>query len=180
MKRIVFFSLLVALFATQAQAQISVGGTFGLALPAGDFADGANTGIGGQAVVKYNITDRYTLGVSYAYYNFGTELDEMTFSIAPLVATFEASWGEAKLKPFAAIDLGMYTLGVKLDVGSVEHSTSDNYFGMAPSIGFNHELTDNLILTSNMKYHFIFGKDDADEASTTSFFGVNVGLLYRF
>ena len=89
----------------------------------------------------------------------------------PITALFEYSFSDNDFSPYAGADIGIYRFGFS---GGGE-SSANGYFGLAPVVGFNYNLSDKLLLNANLKYHYIM-----TEGESTSAFGVNAGVCYKF
>ena len=91
----------------------------------------------------------------------------------PFTGSFTYYFAGEKLKPYAGADLGFYTFKSKVDFMGASASSSDSYFGFAPTVGFEYGLTDNIALDVNAKYNYIMSDNDA-----TSIIGINFGIIY--
>lgn len=165
-----------AFFAIGVQGQIKVGGTLGLQMPMGDFADGYNAGVGIHAVGKYFLQENMAVGLNLGYSKFGSEVENFSSSMVPITGLFEyhlGSPGEGKVRPYVGGDAGLYSFGAKGKIMGIEYSDSELYFGIAPTAGVTYELSELLSLCGNLKYNIVFS-----EGESVSFLGINVGILY--
>ncbi len=169
-------------------AQISIGLTGGLGLPMGDFGKLASTGFGGGLQGRYHVNDNLAVGLNLGYYTFGgVSIDlgslgkiSSSYNIIPITLSGEYYFSDGDFKPFAALDLGMYSLGANVESTSNGVTTSAdadrlNKFGFGIGAGAAYGLSDNLDLISSVKYNTIL-----DDASNLNWIGVNVGVSMKF
>jgi opacity protein-like surface antigen len=170
-------------------AQISVGLTGGVGLPLGDFAAAASTGIGGGLQGRYHLNDNLAIGLNFGYYTFsGISIDmgpqgkiSTSFNIIPVTASCEYFFSDGDFKPFAALDLGMYSLGAKVDATASNGTTlsadspRENKFGFGIGAGAAYGLSDKFDLIGSVKYNTIVGDN-----SNLNWIGVNVGVSMKF
>jgi len=156
MKKIIttFGAVLFAylLFNNEAKAQVSVGANIGM-FKFFDFVPQLGFNLNG----KYSINDKIRVGANLGYYfNDG-------FITMPITGLFEYSFSDNDFSPYAGADIGIYRFA------------GSGLFGLAPVVGLNYNLSDNLLLNSNLKYHYIMS-----EGGSLSAFGVNAGVSYKF
>ena len=164
---VLFASLL---FSNEAKAKVSVGANLGMFK---SFTEGSDAQLGFNLNGKYSINDKIRVGGNLGYYFksydfFGSKLRSFTM---PITALFEYSFSDNDFSPYAGADIGIYRFGFS---GGGE-SSANGYFGLAPVVGFNYNLSDKLLLNANLKYHYIM-----TEGESTSAFGVNAGVCYKF
>jgi hypothetical protein len=162
---VLFASLL---FTNEAKAQVSVGANLGMFK---SFTEGSDAQLGFNLYGKYSINDKIRVGGNLGYYFksydfFGSKLRSFTM---PITALFEYSFSDNDFSPYAGADIGIYRFGLSGGGGDVLN------FGLAPVVGFNYNLSDKLLLNGNLKYHYIMS-----EGESTSAFGVNAGVCYKF
>jgi hypothetical protein len=85
-----------------------------------------------------------------------------------LLAEYGLSFNQ--IKPYAGVDLGLYRFGIHYS----GDSDSEGYFGFAPVVGCNYELTKKIWLNANMKLHVIMTDGDTETG-----FGFLVGAFYN-
>lgn len=188
MKKLLFVvvAMLMFGFSSTSFAQIKVGATAGLALPMGDFGEAWKMGFGGGIEGKYFISEKLALGASLGYYAFSakdidTDLksegaSDPSFSIMPILATVDYFFTAEGFKPFIGAGVGLFSMKSKVSVpffGDVETTSSE--LGIAPTVGFLYGISDKLDFNVNAKYNMIF-----TEGSSTSYLGVNAGILFAF
>jgi opacity protein-like surface antigen len=172
MKKLLIFTI-VAFLGTgmQLSAQSSVGINLGMYQPNGT---GADAQLGGQVSFKHNISDQIRIGGNLGYYSKSTELLGIKFvnSTMPITGLFEYSFSDATLSPYAGADLGIYRFGASIGSGN---SSSSTFLGFAPVAGANYEISDNIALNVNFKYHMIF-----NSGGNSSAIGINLGAFMLF
>lgn len=189
MKKFFLFALVAMLlvgFSSTSFAQIKVGATAGLALPMGDFGDGWKMGFGGGVEGKYFLSDNLALGASLGYYAFSAkdvdidlkseDASDPSFSVMPILATVDYFFANEGFKPFVGAGVGLFSMKSKVYVpffGDVEATSSE--LGVAPTVGFLYGISDKLDFNLNAKYNMIF-----TEGSSTTYLGVNAGVLFSF
>jgi len=201
MKKVILL-LVVALSVVTASAQIKVGLNGGVGIPMGTFGDVFNTGFGGGISGEYLITPNISIGLNAGIYSFGMKdelldlfgMEDMDgidlgdlldmsakFQITPITLTGKYYFiTEGGIKPYAGLDLGLYSSKTKvtvkvLGISQSADAGSSTDFGLAPVVGLQFGLTDALAIDVNAKYHHIFTEGEA-----TSFIGFNLGLVYTF
>ena len=178
-KTLILIVAFIVFIVFSTQAQINVGATVGVQIPTGSMADGMKTGFGFDLLGKYMLNENLAVGVDIGWARFGTEdLDyedvEASGQFIPLTALAEYHFGTGKVKPFVGADLGLYIFKVKAKYQGISASTSESYFGFAPLAGIEYDIKDNLAFTANLKYNYILIEDDDG-----SYFGINVGIIYK-
>ena len=184
MKKIkIFVFVFIGLFAFGAQAQINIGATVGLTLPMGDFGNGLNTGFGFNAIGKYSLSNNMAVGVSVGYSSFGTGSENLSYGVIPITGLFEYSFGSGAFKPYLGADLGLYMFRSKLSYTFLGTTTSNtdtkSYFGFAPTGGVMYEISKNLSICGNLKYNMVFAKDALDNSTTSTWLGINAGVIFK-
>lgn len=178
MKTIKRIAVLAALtfLSVAASAQIKIGADLNVGMPtSSDFGDYAGTGFGGGINAKYMFNENMGAGLGFSYLSFpGKDFaDGINFTIMPITANFTYYFMTETLKPYAGIDLGLYTASSDAD-----GAESESDFGFAPVVGMEYAFTDALALNVNLKYNYIMSKDDDKGTEDTSFLGINVGIVY--
>lgn len=176
MKKLLLAAVVV-LFSLGASAQFKLGVSGGLGLPMGDFGDGYKMGFGGGVAGKYMLNEKLAVGLNIGYYSF-TAKDEfggsdVKFSAMPITGLINYYFATEGFKPYVGADLGFYSCKSKTNFMGVDFSATATKFGFAPTVGFAYGLSDKMDLDVNAKYHFI-----STEGSSTSFLGINVGLIF--
>jgi len=169
-KKITLFAAAI-LLVISANAQIKLIGGVGLAMPMGDFADVAKTGIGINIGGKYMLNEKMAVGANFGYFKMGEKVDGMKISLMPIMGSFTYYFGNDKMKPYVGADLGFYSVKVDIE-GLGDNSETD--FGFAPTVGIEYGINDKFSLDVNAKYNYINSDPDAQ-----SFIGINVGIVYN-
>ena len=193
MKKLNLFALVAICMLTlgvskNVNAQISAGVSGGLGLPMGDFGDktkmGASMGFGIGALGRYAINDNLHVGAGLGYYMFsGQEIDlgllgkmKPSYNIIPITASVDYYFMTEGIKPFATLDLGMFNVGGKVELGgSSTAMTAETKFGFGVGAGAAMELNDNMDLFGTVKYNSV-----AITGGTVSWVGLNVGVSMKF
>jgi opacity protein-like surface antigen len=182
MKKVSFLVLaLLCIGTTGMFAQFKVGGTIGVQIPIGSMADGMKTGFGFNVAGKYMLSDNFDLGLNIGWARFGVEdvgVEDVTASgqFIPVTALAEYHFNSSgKVKPYIGADMGLYVFKVKAKSGGYTASTSDSYFGLAPVVGIEYEMKENLALAANLKYNYVIIEGDDGQ-----YLGINVGVIYKF
>ncbi len=169
-KTMIFLAFIMAgLFVTNAHAQVSVGANFGMYKTAVENADPV---YGFNIAGKYNFTDNLRAGINLGYYFKTTEIlgTKITSYTMPVAAGVEYVFLSSDFSPFAGLDVGLYNYGAR----SKNSSSSKSYFGVAPIVGVEYKLADNLLLTGNFKYHLLLNED------VKNGLGFNIGAAFLF
>ena len=192
MKKIVHLLLfLFALGLYTSNAQIQTGLETGLQVPVAGFA---SPGFGFGASGKYSLKDNINVGAnlhlnffSGDYYDpyFNNNLRNKT-AITSIKGLFEYYYlttiFKDKLKPYAGGDIGFYfwrEKGYSYWINPAGNPVYDSRiyngiaFGIAPMGGVTYELTDKLVVDSNLKLNLLLTDPDM------SYLGINFGLFYK-
>lgn len=125
--------------------KVDVGGLY--AIPTGD---GVKAGAGFYVEPKYNITDHIAAGFKMEWAIMGAEESEGVSVDISAVGSYQVTgdyyFGTSKVRPFAGLGMGIYSLGTatyKLSVdeedfdmeGESEPVDFGNKFGFAPRVG---------------------------------------------
>jgi opacity protein-like surface antigen len=184
MRKLRILVVVIISFVTfSASAQIGIGGTVGLTLPMGDFGNGLNTGFGFNAIGKYSLSNNMAVGISLGYSSFGTGSENLSYGVIPITGLFEYSFGSGAFKPYLGTDLGLYMFRSKFSytlLGTTTSNTNtDTYFGFAPTGGVMYEISNNLSICGNLKYNMVFAKDALDNSTTSTWLGINAGVIFK-
>jgi outer membrane protein W len=175
MKKVILVVLtLVGFMTMNVQAQMAVGGTVGLQVPVGDFAEGINMGFGITVIGKYMVKDNLALGASVGYSQFGTDIEDVNLSIRPITGLVEYHFGTEGVRPYIGADVGVYTVKANVKSQGVNVSASESYLGFAPTGGLIFGKSESLSFVVNAKYHFVMS-----EGASTSWLGANFGVIFQ-
>jgi outer membrane protein W len=181
MKRVIFITLMAfSIVAASAQGNLGISG--GVLFPT---EDGVKTGFGGTVSGEYLISPNIGLGVNVGYYIFGNvdvimvdesvTIGSVTPYLIPTFLTGKYYFLTENIKPYAGVDIGLYTEGVRATTAGITVSVSKSFFGLAPVAGVQLKLSDVMALDINAKYTSLFYKGES-----TGYPGFNVGLVYSF
>ena len=198
MKNILFITVTMLFMSSAAFSQFGVKAGFALGEPLDD--NTSNLFFGFDVGVTYEISenlraellieriarkDVITLGF------FGSF--SIKSIIMPITVGADYRFLTDKIQPYAGLNVGLYRFTGK----ATGQSNSDSYFGLFPKAGVSVEITDNILIDANIKYHLAFNKNDKmdpannegfvnidgspiAEQKNTTIFGANVGLIYKF
>ena len=179
-KLFVFAAIMIA--STNVNAQISVSANLGLLSNTAEESEGSKLfpirhhyqwkrTLGLNLEVKYDISDALRVGASAGYYSKSDELNgiKVSSNTMPICGLVEYSFSDGKVSPYAGANFGLYRFGVRFDGVSV----SAGYFGLAPVVGANYSLSDNLAINANAKYHYVITEGEA-----SSLYSINVGVSF--
>ena len=169
-KLFVFAAIMIA--STNVNAQISVSANLGLLSNTAAESEGT---LGLNLEVKYDISDALRVGASAGYYSKSDELNgiKVSSNTMPICGLVEYSFSDGKVSPYAGANFGLYKFGERLG-GSYKYlNVSSGYFGLAPVVGANYSLSDNLAINANAKYHYVITEGEA-----SSLYSINVGVSF--
>jgi outer membrane protein W len=182
-KLFVFAAIMIA--STNVNAQISVSANLGLASNTEDpFYSrrqgwGADGTLGLNLEVKYDISDALRVGASAGYYSKSRTVNNYYYSYGspikislyamPICGLVEYSFSDGKFSPYAGANFGLYIFGERFD----DISDLSGYFGLAPVVGANYSLSDNLAINANAKYHYVMTEGEA-----SSLYSINGGVSF--
>ena len=180
MRKLILLAIFAVSITFTSNAQFKIGANLNVAFPTGDMSDGVGIGIGGTVTGLYEFTKNISAGVQTGYTSFAEKDNNgVTFSVIPITAVGKYYFSESNFKPYIGADLGLYLLKAKASVSVSDYtfsaSATETDFGVAPAVGFEYILSDKLSLDANAKYTDIF-----TSGSWTTYFGINVGLVYKF
>lgn len=155
-------------FSIDTKAQVSAGVNLGVFK---SFTEGSEAQFGFNLSGKYAINEKIRVGANfgYAYKTYDVLGIKLRAFVMPITGLFEYSFNDNAFSPYAGADVGLYRFGLT----SNGKTLAEGYFGFAPVVGFNYEISDNVLLNSNFKYHYVF-----TEGKSTSAIGFNAGIFY--
>jgi opacity protein-like surface antigen len=177
-----FSAILVTLFLGAAvllsQNPMRVGGELGVQLPMGSFGDAYNTGFGLSGIFQYEMSPEMTLGGTIGYQSWGGKVDGYSFSNIPIMGLINYKFNTTGLIPFIGAEAGlnMSSASYEFDFFGVKQSgsASETNFGINLLGGVESRMNENLSWRINAKYNIIM-----TSGSSTSFLGINAGLMYH-
>ena len=176
MKRVILL-LVVALSVATASAQIKLGVSPGIQLQT-EAGDDGLVGFGGAISGEYLINPNIGLGVNLGYYIMDREKVggySATVYLMPATLTGKYYFLTEDVRPYGGVDVGLFTAGARTKVERISKSYSETKFGLAPVVGCQFGLGNNLALDVNVKYSHVFVDGGSD-----GFVGINVGVVYSF
>lgn len=197
MKLKLFYPLLLSFssLVSVSSGQIQAGITFGAELPVGSFNDLFNAGPGLGIAGKYALDDYLSLGANlhfnafsgnrYHNPNDGKNWKNRA-SITGFTGLFEYNFSTEKLKPYMGADLGLYFWGLKyyysyywFNPGHPSYvydyrRETGTELGFAPCGGIYYDLTEQLVLNANVKFHLMVTE------TGLNYMGINAGMFYKF
>ena len=194
MKKIFFSFVIVAMVALQAMAQdnkYSIQYTIGF--PTGDLNDFiSKTSFRGVFFEFQNeLTPQFSVGLAggiqtfyerkpYATYTEGTvSLSGLQYRYTnsfPILLTFDYYYDtEAILTPFVGLGLGTIYSVRDIDMGLYRSETEAWQLGIQPEVGLEYDVNEAVGLKIAGKYFQAF---DTSELDGTSYFSLNVGLVF--
>ena len=148
-------------------SRFKLGLTPGLLIPT-EKAEGAKTYLyfGGGISGEYLVTPNFGIGLSAGFYGYELESEyeeygikvKTTPSIIPVTLSGKYYFQTENIKPYTGIDVGLFTIGVKVKSEGESASVSDSFLGFAPVVGLQFQLANTVALDINAKYNLIFSK----------------------
>ncbi len=162
----------------QASAQISVGLNAGMLSTTGNSPNNVNYP-GFTIYGKYGINDNIRAGLSISTFSKKTSYSGGPFTpaytvtnrISPITLTGEYLFLTDAFRPYAGLNMGLYTNRVNVNPGN---NSSETGFGIAPLIGADYKFNENLFINLNFRYHLVF------EDPTSKLFSSEIGIGYQF
>jgi opacity protein-like surface antigen len=183
-KTLILVVVLIGLNVFSAWAQINVGATVGLQIPTGTTGDFLKTGFGIDLLGKYMLNENVAVGLDVGWARFGMDMSDYDVpsgydvsgsgSYIPITALIEYHFGTGQVKPFVGADLGLYIARAKVSVEGISVSESQTNFGIAPVVGIEYDIQENMAFTANLKYNYIMADGDDD-----NYIGINLGMIFK-
>lgn len=179
-----YYKLLLIVYllsGVQARAQFSLGAEMGTAIPFANFSNLANVGVGGQVYGRYYLLEEsLSLGLEIGFYSFGgrdfnTAFDNFRINLNPIVISGAYYFLDERFRPLIGLDLGFYRLAQRIDIGGVITVNADVSPALAPKLGVEANLNENLRFSGVLKYHLV-----NTEVEATTFLTASLGLSYLF
>jgi outer membrane protein X len=161
MKKLFFIAAAFLMFSAvtfgQSYKPFKVGLGVLYAIPTGD---GAGGGVGFYLEPKYNLNDKFDMGLLIESALLASDLDGVSGSISGVTSysiTGDYMMGSGKTRPFIGMGLGIYSLGSiefdsQLATGNIELGSK---FGFSPRVGINLSH-----FQLQLQYHMITGQGD--------------------
>lgn len=176
MKKLFFIAAAIVMFSAvsfgQSYKPFKVGLGALYAIPTGD---GAGGGVGFYLEPKYNLNDKFDMGLLLESALLASDVDGASASISGVTSyslTGDYMMGTGKTRPFVGLGLGIYSLGsVEFDsqyaTGNVELGSK---FGFSPRVGINLSH-----FQLQLQYHMIMGQA---EGISKSYLAIKMGIEF--
>ncbi len=176
-KIIVLFLLVTTIFQLNAQVtrfKVELGGLYGLPTD----KDAYTGGIGAYLHPSYFLSDQINVGLKGETVIIGSaDVEGANISISAIgsyLATFNYYFTVSKVRPYAGVGVGLYSLGTaSVDYGSGNTADVDfgDKFGVAPKVGLDlgH-------FTLNVSYNMIFGQDE--NLADKNYLTIGIGAFF--
>jgi opacity protein-like surface antigen len=165
----------------------------GVAIPTGDFADGAGTGFNVGATVHYRVAPMVSVYAGYEYLRFAVDsLDDFEGVDANITdqgfragARFEVPLAAVTgIQPWVEGGATFYQTTITASDGTLsEHLDADRKVGFEVGAGFNFAVAPKISIAPGVRYHshkaeFDFGDGDTAEADV-NYFTIDLGVHIR-
>ncbi|MCE2786683.1 MAG: outer membrane beta-barrel protein [Bacteroidota bacterium] len=189
--RIIIFALL-GLFAIQAHAQYSVGINIAPSFPISRYSGDMNTSlVGVNLKINKHVDDylRFSLGAGYHIIPFKslnvggvqTEVSDVNLMVIPVTLGSQFFFGGTKWRPYISLDVG-YVLTTQNKLINEDKIINRNNFIVAPALGINYVLNDNLALNIGARNNVIIYqfRDIEDSNEAFQLLAIEMGINYKF
>ena len=153
----VYKSLVLAalLISFQSSAQLAVGLNLGLLKST---EENSESHFGGEFIFEKKITTNIQAGVNVGFYQSSEEVLGIKFksNLMPFSAFGEYLFLEGDFRPYVGLHLGALRATAKAD----NTSSSNTYFSLAPTVGADYMVADQIGINVNIKYGFAFFNND--------------------
>ncbi|MEI6507102.1 MAG: OmpW family outer membrane protein [Bacteroidota bacterium] len=165
------------------KAQYSVGVTGNYMIPSSEFGSAAKPGFGATVEIRKIFSDIIKAGINIGYASFENKnsdskisplIDGKTLTIIPVTLSAQVYFNDNKFRPFIGLDLGWATANLKLT------TDAKNYFIMAPQLGVEYKLSEQVFIHLTAKDNLMFYERTAHASDLMSMVGINFGLTYKF
>jgi outer membrane protein W len=122
---------------------------------------------------RFDVNDKIAVGASLGYHinsyeNLGGHITEY---VMPVLGMLEYRFGNDGFVPYVGGNMGLYRFGA---FGNDGVNTA-GYFGLAPSAGFDYNISPAVFLHGCMYYHYIL-----TQGVRISAFGFDAGIGIKF
>lgn len=181
---LVFTLVLFVSVSTNAQAgKMSITPNVTLAIPLGDFGDGANMGFGATVAFMYRVIPQLDLTGSLGYLRWGYKEFDGSFSSIPLLFGARYYFTNGTVMPYAGAELGLHfaSASIKLPTytlfgetyGGGTESSSDTDFGVGFGGGTLIQVAPNFLLDATLQFNII-----ARSGSSSNYLSLEVGASF--
>ncbi|MBI5475924.1 MAG: outer membrane beta-barrel protein [Ignavibacteriales bacterium] len=164
--------LLVAGISFGQEGQMRLGAGLELVLPSGTFGDVAGTGFGGTANFLYTVNPQITITGTAGYIMWGEKSFDLGFgewkysySAIPILAGGRYYFTEGDSRVYGSAEIGLYMFSATVTVPTQsffgytiaggETTESSSEFTIAPGVGYEMKIGDNMNLDVAAKYLII-------------------------
>ena len=189
--RIIIFALL-GLFAVNVNAQYSIGFNFAPVFPISRYS-GELTSSVSAANFKINkhVDDYLLVSLGAGYYilpfkslNIGgvqTDVSDINLTVIPVTLGSQFFFGGTKWRPYISLDVGYVLTTQNKLISEVELSNRNNFI-IAPALGINYMLNDNLALNMGARNNVIIYqfRDIEDSNEAFQLLAIEMGINYKF
>lgn len=172
---------LAAPLAAQGATRPTFGITGGLALPTGDFGDGAKSGFEVGAQIGFSSAALpFGLRIDGAYDQFESKATSSAKSkILSFTgnAVFGGTAAPGSVRPYALAGLGVYNLKGEVRIGNVTSSSAETKFGLNGGAGIDLPLS-GIAAFIEARFHFVMSSDDDSNRGNTTYIPVVVGIRF--
>ncbi len=172
--------------AGHAPGTLSIGIGVETGVPIGDFNNVTSFGIGGFTVGSYDIDQDLAVSVKIGYIYFSGKnyavkegTPDTSFSEVPILVGlkyfFTPAMEGTSMRLYGAADVGLFISSASETVSGINESVSvsSSDFGVSPIFGVQFKAGNNMNVDAHVNYTSIF-----TSGSTTSWFGIGVGLIF--
>jgi hypothetical protein len=146
-----------------------------LAMPMGDFADGASVGYGASARYEMPVGDNLGLTLTAGYLMFGGKDEGPDYSMIPVQVGAKYYFNEQQAGLYLGVELGMHSFAYTIPavefngvVVSEEQTVTDTYFSYAPQVGYHLANID-----LGLRYQII-----SSDGGSTSYLGLRAAYVF--
>jgi hypothetical protein len=182
---------LLGLLATHTQAQYSIGFNYAPSFPLSRYSGDMKTSlVGVNLKINKHIDDylRVSLGAGYHIIPFKSlnvggvqqEVSSVNLTAIPVTLGSQFFFGGIKWRPYISLDLGyILTMQGKSDFAPAKNR---NNFIVAPALGINYMLNDNLALNIGARNNVIIYqfRDIEDSNEAFQLLAIELGINYKF
>ena len=147
----------------------------GLSIPAGDFDNAVNTGLGLGGSIGYGVGRNTVLSGGVAYHRFGEDLVDGHVSVVPVTVAVDYGFSSSgTVRPWISGGLGLYNLSETVTDAFGTTSDSESDFGFNFGFGIAMPMSSGNSFGAGFKFHHIVGNNFPD----TDFLALQAGLAF--
>ncbi len=131
------------------------------------------TSFGGGIGYDFYVNDIISLGLEGDYLGFRYLEGDSSVNIIPVQAMLNGHWNVTEnFDLYAGSGIGFFWERYK---NGFSLAQSTLVWGISPRLGLNYEFTENVFLTSSLKYTYVFSESVANDASGLLMFSIGLG-----